>query len=144
MTAGRVVVRRVLVEPLVWPVTVGVVFVLAEYGAGVAFVVDQHPVSALGSDAADEPFGVAVRPRRPRRCLHHVDTFRREHRVEGCGELRIPVADDEPERRDPITQVHDHVAGLLGRPVGRWVGADTEDVDPPGRDLHHEQHVQPS
>src|SRR4051794_15902195 len=49
---GRVVVRRVLVEPLVSPVTVEVVFVLAEYGAGVSFVVDQQAVGAFGPDAS--------------------------------------------------------------------------------------------
>jgi hypothetical protein len=40
--------------------------VLAEHGTGVPLVVDQHPVGALGPDAADEPLGKAVRPRRPR------------------------------------------------------------------------------
>jgi hypothetical protein len=36
---------------------------LGKDGAGMPLVVDQHPVGALGSDAADEPFGIAVRPR---------------------------------------------------------------------------------
>ena len=77
-----------------------------EHGAGVALVVDQHPVGALGPDAADEPFGVAVRPGRPRWGLDDLDAFGGEHGVEGAGELRVSVADQEPERgrsarRDP-------------------------------------------
>jgi hypothetical protein len=39
------------------------VHILVEDGAGVSLVVDQHSVGALVADAADEPLGVAVRPR---------------------------------------------------------------------------------
>ena len=39
---GRVVVGWVLVEALVWSVSVEMVFVFAEYGAGVSFVVDHQ------------------------------------------------------------------------------------------------------
>ena len=45
---------------LVWPVVVEVSGVLVEDCRGVAFVVDEDSVGALGPDAADEPFGVAV------------------------------------------------------------------------------------
>ncbi len=47
----RVVVGRVLVEALMRTVLVEVALVGAEHGTGVALVVDQHPVGALGSDA---------------------------------------------------------------------------------------------
>jgi hypothetical protein len=60
----RVVVGRVLAETLVWTVVVEVALVRAEHGTSVAIVVDQHPIGALGSDAADEPFDIAVRARR--------------------------------------------------------------------------------
>jgi hypothetical protein len=50
----RVVVGWVLVETLVWTVLVEVAFVLAEHGAGVPLVVDEHSVGALGPHAADE------------------------------------------------------------------------------------------
>jgi hypothetical protein len=59
----RVVVRRVLVEALVWTVVVEVTLVRAENHTSVALIIDQHPVGALGADAADEPFGITVRPR---------------------------------------------------------------------------------
>jgi hypothetical protein len=42
------------------PVVVEVSGVLVEDCRGVAFVVDEDSVGALGPDAADEPFGVAV------------------------------------------------------------------------------------
>ena len=50
----------VLIEALVWTMPDEMVFVLAEHAAGVVFVVDQQPVGALGSDAADEAFRVRI------------------------------------------------------------------------------------
>ena len=64
-----------LVAPLVWPVVVEVAHVLVEDGAGVSFVVDQHPVGALGADAADEPFRIAVRRGRLGMDLDDVDAL---------------------------------------------------------------------
>ncbi len=60
---------------------------------------DEHPVGALAADGAHEPLDVAVRPRCPRRNLHHLDAIGGEHRVERTGELAIAVADQEPESR---------------------------------------------
>ncbi len=51
-----------LVEPLVPAVAIEMAHVLVEDGAGVSLVVDQHSIGALGAHAADEPFGIAVRP----------------------------------------------------------------------------------
>jgi hypothetical protein len=56
----RVVVGRAVPAALVWPVVVEVSGVLGEDVCGVAFVVDEDSVGALGPDGADEPFGVAV------------------------------------------------------------------------------------
>jgi hypothetical protein len=52
----------VLVEALVWTVVVEMAIVLAKDHMGVTLVLDQHPVGALGADAADEPFRETVRP----------------------------------------------------------------------------------
>jgi hypothetical protein len=52
--------------------------------------------------------------------------------------------DQEAERLDPLPHVVHQVAGLLCGPRPGWVRGDTEDVHPPGGDLHHEQHVQPA
>jgi len=62
-----VVVGWVLVEALVWPVLVDMAFVCGKDAAGVPLVVDQHRVRCTRLGAAEEPFGVAVRPRRSRR-----------------------------------------------------------------------------
>jgi len=50
-----------LAEALMRAVVIEVADVLVENSAGVSFVVDQHAVDALGADAADEPFRIAVR-----------------------------------------------------------------------------------
>ena len=62
----RVVVGWAVAAALVRSVIVEVPGVLVEDGRGVALVVDQDSVGALGPDAADEPFGVAVRSGCPR------------------------------------------------------------------------------
>ncbi len=61
-----------------------------------------------------------------------------------AGELRVPVADQEPERPDPLPQVLQQVTSLLRRPRPGRVRGDTQDVHPPAADLHHEQHIQPA
>jgi hypothetical protein len=45
-----------------------------QHGPQVSLVDDQESIGHLGSDRADEPFGVAVRPRAARRNLHDLDT----------------------------------------------------------------------
>ena len=98
-------VGRVLIQALMWTVTIEVALVLTEHGARVFLVVDQNPVGALGPDAPDEAFRKRVRPRRPRWNLDHVDALGCEHRVEGPRELGVPVADQEPERRGSLAQI---------------------------------------
>jgi hypothetical protein len=88
---ARVVVRWMLVEALVWTVLVVVLGVAVEDRAGVVFVVDQDVVGAFAADGADEPFGVTVRPRCPRRDPDHLDACGAEDRVERGGELRVTV-----------------------------------------------------
>jgi hypothetical protein len=55
-----VVFGRVLIQALMWTVPVEVVLVVTQHSAGVFLIVDQRPVGALGSDAADEPLGERV------------------------------------------------------------------------------------
>jgi hypothetical protein len=62
-----VLVGRALLAGLVGPVPVVMAGVVPEHISQVPFVVDEHPVGARGSCCAYPPFGVAVRPRRPRR-----------------------------------------------------------------------------
>src|SRR3954453_16719007 len=51
---------------------------------------------------------------RLRRAPDHVDAFGGEHRVEGSGEFRAPVGEQEPQAGHAMVEVHQHVAGLLG------------------------------
>ena len=80
---GRgVVVGWAVPAALVWSVVVEVPGVLIENCRGVAFVVDEDSVGALGPDAADEPFGLAVGSWCPRWDLHRFDAFGGEHGIE--------------------------------------------------------------
>jgi hypothetical protein len=56
-------------------------------------------------------------------------------------ELGVPVADEEAERRDQLTEVHQQVASGLGGPGCGEMGGHTEQVHPAGRDLHEEQNI---
>jgi hypothetical protein len=81
-----------------------VAYVLDEDGAGVLFVVDQHSVGAFFTDTADEPFCIAVGPRRAGRDLDYVEPFGDEDGIEAVGELDVPVTDQEAERGDLIAR----------------------------------------
>jgi hypothetical protein len=59
-----------------------------------------------------------------------------------CGELPGPAADQEPEVRGPLAEVHQEVADLLHSPRPVWVHGDPEYVHVAGADLHDEQAVQ--
>jgi hypothetical protein len=108
----------------------------------VLLVIDQQPVGALSSNAADEPLGIRVCPRRAWWGLDHVDAFGGEHGVEGPGELGVPVPDQEPQRRTSVPDIRHQVAGLLRGPGGGRVGRDAADLNPTRGDLHDEQYVQ--
>jgi hypothetical protein len=111
-----VVIGWTLVEALMWSVIVEMALVPAEHHTSVALVVDQHPIRALGPDAADEPLGITVRPRRSRWGLDDLDVLGHEHGVERAGELGVSVPDQKPEGADPIAEIQDEIAGLLGGP----------------------------
>jgi len=70
-----------------------------ERAVEVAPTQDQCPVEALGPDRLDHPFGMGVRVRSPDRRADHAHPFRAEYRVERPRELRVAVADEEPDRR---------------------------------------------
>jgi flagellar motor protein MotB len=56
----------------------------------------------------------------------------------GCGELPGAVADQEPEARGVVAEVHQEVADLLGGPGTVRVRGHAEDVYVTGADLDHE------
>src|ERR1022692_4887141 len=74
----RVVVGRSLLAGLVRAVTVVAAGILSKDRPQVLFVVDEHPVGALGSCGPRPPPGIAVRPRRPRRSPDNPHALARE------------------------------------------------------------------
>src|SRR3954452_7896424 len=115
-----------------------------KYPTKVLLAEDQYAVGEFGADGQYEAFGEAVRPRTARRDLDHLDTGIGQHCVERGRELPGTVANQEPEPADLLAEVHDEVAGLLGRPGPVGVRGDAEDVQLAVADLEGEQDVEPS
>jgi hypothetical protein len=105
---------------------------------------DEDAVEEFASDAADEPFGDRVGPRRLHWCLDDADVGGCEHGVERGGEFGVAVADQEPEASAGRVEVDEQVAGLLGQPGAGGVGGDAEDVYPAGGVLDDEERIQPA
>lgn len=133
-----------MAERAVRPVSVEVVFVLAENGCGMSLVDDQSAVEEFAADAANEAFGDRVGPRCPDRRPDDADIDRGEDGVEGGGELRIAVPDKELEASVGVVEVHGEVASLLGEPGAGRVSGDTEDVHTSRGVLDHEDRVPPA
>jgi hypothetical protein len=76
----------------------------------------EHPVQTLGPYRAEPSLGKCVRPRCPDRRPDYVHSFCPEDLVEGPGELRVLVPDQEPDALKPFP--HCQVAGLLADPCG--------------------------
>jgi hypothetical protein len=105
------------------------------------FTEDQHSVGHLGPGGEHETFGIGVRTGTSGRDLHHLDTGAGQGGVERCCELPGPVADQEPEVRGPITEVHQEITDLLGSPQPVRVCCDPEDVHAAGADFDDEQAI---
>jgi hypothetical protein len=118
------------------------VHVLAQDQPQVPFAGDQDPIQALTAGAGNPAFRDRVRPRRLDRRLDDSRLGRGEHCVERCGELGIPVPDQELEAVSLIVEMHQHVAGLLGHPVTSRVSGDPGQVHAAGAVLDEEQHIQ--
>ena len=81
---------------------------------------------------------------RLRRRLDDLDALGGEDGVERGGEQSVPVADEVAQRLDPLTQVEEQVAGLLGHPFTGWVGGHPGQVHSPVGDFDEDQDVQPA
>jgi hypothetical protein len=104
----------------------------------VAVAEDEEPVQVLPTDGADKPLGDSVRPGRADRGLDDLGVFGGEHLIEGSGELRVAVTDEEAERSPTLCEIADKVASDLGDERSGWMFADTEDVDGTAVDLDDE------
>jgi hypothetical protein len=58
---------------------------------------DKRPVEALGPDRLDHALGVGIGVGGPDRGQDHACAFRANDIVERSAELRVPVADEEPD-----------------------------------------------
>jgi hypothetical protein len=111
-----------------------------EHSLEVPTTVDQDVVEALAAHGPHEPLGECVRPRCADRRSNDPDALRAEHRIEGSAELGVPVAQEEPDTRQPL--VDGEVPGLLGDPRRVGVRGDARHVHSPGRELDEEQDVE--
>jgi len=79
-----------------------------------ADVKDERPVQAPAADRGHPPLRVGIRPRCPHRRGAYLDPLGGKHRIERGGELRIPIADQQPQAADTAVEIQQQVAGLLG------------------------------
>jgi hypothetical protein len=89
--------RRLALERSVWALGVVVVDVDAQGAVELALSADQQPVQALGPCAPHEALGVRVGLWRAKRRLDNVDAFGAEDVVKAGDELRVAVANEEPD-----------------------------------------------
>jgi hypothetical protein len=90
--------------------------VLGQDQPQVSFAEDQRPVGDLRPGGEYEPFGIGVRPAASGRDLRGPDTGAGQGRVERCGELPGPDANQEREVGGAIAEVHKEIADLLRGP----------------------------
>jgi hypothetical protein len=86
-----------LTECAVRPVLVVVRQVARRHVLEMPLTQDQHPVEQLTTYGADPAFGERIRWRRTHRRPQDSDALGGEDRIEGVGELRVSVADEELE-----------------------------------------------
>ena len=109
----------------------------------VTFADDEESVEALGSDRADESFGVRVGLRGAPRCADDLDAFGAEDLIEGGSETLVPIMDEEADRCVPVFAGVGEVAGDLRAPRHvRGTGGDTADEHTACVEVDEEENVQ--
>jgi hypothetical protein len=101
---------------------------------------DQDVVEALTAHGPHEPLRECIRPRRADRGSDDADALGAEDRVERSRELGVPVAEEEPNTREPLFD--GKVPGLLSDPRRVRVRGDAGGVHSPGRELDEEQDLE--
>ena len=81
---------------------------------------DQEPVQELAVQGAGEPFTDRVHPRRPDRGVQDRGAAGLEDGVEGAGEVRAAIADQEPDAGEPLVEGEGQIAACctVHSPVG--------------------------
>jgi hypothetical protein len=108
----------------------------------VAWSGDQEVVEAFASQGPDPAFRNGVRARCADRGADGAEVGAGEYRVEGGGELAVPVADQEVEPAGVVGEVQEQVAGLLGYPRPGGMGSDSGDVHAATAVLDHDEDVE--
>jgi hypothetical protein len=116
--------------------------VLAQHRREMTRSSDQHVVEAFATQGTDEALNDCIRSRCSDRAAKDGDVGAGEHRVEGGGELAVPVADQESELLGTVAEVDQQVAGLLGDPSAGGVGGDPAEVHAAAAVLNHHEHVE--
>jgi hypothetical protein len=107
--------RRMASERSVWALGVVMVDVDAQNADELARSEDQQPVQALRACSSDEALRIRIGLRRPERREDHFDALGAKDLVEGGDELRVAVADQEPDVAERSREAE--VARLLGDPA---------------------------
>src|SRR3984957_20294867 len=109
--------RGALVDALMRPGGVVVLLVLGQDGPQVRFAENEAAIEELAPQRADEALAGRVHPRRLDGGARNGGAGGLEDSVEGAGEVRPAVREQEPEAPEPLAEVHGQVAGLPANPV---------------------------
>ena len=102
---------------------------------------NQHAIEELSAQGADEALADRVHARRLDGGVQDPGAGGLEDGVEGGGEARSAVADQELNVLEPLAEAQGKVAGLLHGPLAGRARGDPADVHPAGAMLDEHQHV---
>ena len=108
-------------------VVIGNVF--AQHSPQVGFSENQQFVETFVSDRSDPALRESVGVGRTHRGMDDMDMLGGKERVEGLGELRIAVVDQEVDARGASLEVPDNLARLLVNPGSIWMLSTACEVD---------------
>ena len=120
--------RGALSEGAVWSVRVVMLDVLAKDCLEVTASEDERPVQALALYGADDTLADGVRPGCSDGVVDYPGALGVEDGVEGGGELRVAISDEELDGICLRGELRRDVAGTLSHPRGHRVGRDPGDA----------------
>src|SRR5450755_461336 len=121
------------------PGGVVVLLILREDGAQVRPAEDQRPVEDLTAQRTHEPLAGGVHPGRLDSAYQDSGAGRLKHGVEGGGEVRAAVADQELDLVESLVKAKSEVAGLLHGPLTGGMRGDAAEVHPASAVLDEHQ-----
>src|SRR5688572_23297105 len=125
------------------PVTIVVINEFVKGALKLLAIRDQEPVQTLGPNGPYETFRDCVRRWRSSRRPHDLQPGAVKDRVEPAGELLVAISDEKPRGFDPLREGPRELTRLLCHPFRSGMARAARDMDPTGRELNEEEHVQP-